>query len=367
LALQTASITSANAYDGKQKAINRCVTFWAYIDEQNGTILDSGLERTLISSPISLSYNEASELLLQPISSFARNNTQKSNRDVTIALLHIIDRIFSAWATRQLENNEVYQKRQYRLKAKELVSQETFEYDKSYSSASFNRTSGHMIVDRALDLYASGVATLLRQKRASIPRASGAGEDRGGRLGTGPLRRYIDGIAQRQALSVLCHYGGSPMTESECKEANNVAAVAYNAIDNYSAIKRVEADGESRMTSNIQMQKRVRNNTNTKSFNIRQQNRDLRLLAGEMAKRSILMKERNGSDVSGGISGKFVRAMATGRQNEVIISGVGTVVKCKGVEGTLSPGERVIVEIIKLNSEEGRISVKLVERSRNSG
>jgi hypothetical protein len=365
LALQTTSMNSANTNDRNPKVMNRCVTFWAYIDERNGTILDSGLERTLISSPISLSYNEASELLSQPLSSLAKNNTRKSNRDVTIALLHIIDRIFSAWATRQLANNEVYQKRQHRLKARELVSQETFEYDKSYSSASFNRTSGHMIVDRALDLYASGVTTLLRQKRARIPRASGAGEARGGRLGTGPLRRYIDGIAQRQALSVLCHYGGPPMTESECKEANNVAAVAYNAIDNYSAIKGVEADGESRMTSSIQMRKRVRNNTNTKSSNIRQQNRDLRLLAGEMAKRSILlMKERN---ESGGVSGKFVRAMATGRQNEVIISGVGTVVKCKGVEGTLSPGERVVVEIIKLNSEEGRISVKLIERSRNSG
>jgi hypothetical protein len=280
-----------------------------------------------------------------------------------MALLHIFDRVFSAWATRQLAHNEVYQKRQHRLKARELVSQETLEYDKTYSSASFNRTLGHTIIDRALDLYASGVATLLRQKRARIPRASGAGESRGGRMGTGPLRRYIDGIAQRQALAVLCKYGGSPMTEGECKEANNVAAVAYNAIDNYSAIKRTEADDE----SSIIKQHRVRNHVNTKTSNIRQQNRGLRLLAGEMARRSILSKERNGNDMRGGNSDQFVRAMATGRQNEVIISGVGTVVKCKGVEGTLSPGERVIVEIVKLNAEEGRISVKLVERNGNSG
>lgn len=372
LALQTTSLLSADITNQESNVINRCVTFWAYIDERNGKILDSGLERTLISPPIALSYDDASDLLLQPLSSIGEStsgvNTRKrrSSREIAGAVLRVLDRALSAWAKQQQENNEAYQKRENRLKTKELISQETHDYDKAYSSLSFHRTRGHIVVDRALDLYASGVAALLRRKRARIPQASGAGVDRGGRLGTGPLRRYIDGIAQRQALSVLCGYGGSPMTETECKEANNFAAVAYNAIDNYSAIKRVEVDNEKSKKKDVQVQNRVRSNVaSTSNRSIQQQNRALRLLAGEMTRRTILLEEERGGDAGGSITGKFVQAMATGRENEVIITGVGAVAKCRGVQGTLSPGERVVVEVMKLNPEEGRLSVKLVERDKN--
>ena len=40
--------------------INRCVTLWAYIDERDGRLLEAGLERTMISSPIALSFGNAS-------------------------------------------------------------------------------------------------------------------------------------------------------------------------------------------------------------------------------------------------------------------------------------------------------------------
>jgi hypothetical protein len=36
------------------------VTLWAYIDERDGRLLEAGLERTMISSPIALSFGNAS-------------------------------------------------------------------------------------------------------------------------------------------------------------------------------------------------------------------------------------------------------------------------------------------------------------------
>ena len=361
--LALATTPSSPSRGSDVNVINKSVTFWAYIDERDGKILDSGLERTLISSPVRLSYNDASELLInsspRKINEDSNGNIGRSNEEIAAALLRVIDRTLAVWADRIQANNSVYQKRENRFKTKILIQHETHQHDRIHGSSTFQRTPGHVIVDRALDLYANGVTALLRRKGAKIPRASGAGEDRGGRLGTGPLRRYIDGIAQRQALSVLCEYGGSPMTESECLEASKVAASAYNAIDNYSAIKKVDDNGIA------PIQKAVGGNaiSSRSSGSQQQQKRALRLLAREMAKRAELAGDgdKNGSTTDSSI-GKIVQAMATGRQNQVIISGVGATAICREVHGTLSPGERVSVQIIKLNPDEGRLVVKLVQR-----
>jgi hypothetical protein len=56
-----------------------------------------------------------------------------------------------------------------------------------------------------------------------------------------------------------------------------------------------------------------------------------------------------------------VLAISTGRENEVVISGVGATAKCKGVRGTLKPGDRVMVQVKKLDPEKGSLSVMLVE------
>jgi hypothetical protein len=53
-----------------------------------------------------------------------------------------------------------------------------------------------------------------------------------------------------------------------------------------------------------------------------------------------------------------VPAIGTGHDNIVIIQGLGIRVKCHGVNGTLHPGERILVEIVKLNAENGLFTVR---------
>ena len=87
------------------------------------------------------------------------------------------------------------------------------------------------MVDSSLDLYAFAVGTLINRAKQPIP------PDRGGRLGTAPLRRYIDGLAQRQSLSVLCGYG-EPLTSEECHEVSKLAARARDNIANLRSSKQ---------------------------------------------------------------------------------------------------------------------------------
>lgn len=208
--------------------------------------------------------------------------------------------------------------------------------NKRNNGKSFQRTRGHRIVDSALDLYAFGLGGLLKKKNASIPRASGSGADRGGRLGTAPLRRYIDGVAQRQALSVLCDgFGGPAMTREECSQANRIAGRASNAINNFKAVKP-----SSSMAGGA-----VRNQY--------QQRDALRSLARHLATISNTSRRDK----------KLVQAISTGRENEVAILGAGAVAKCKGVTGSLKIGEQLLVEVLKLDPEKGIISVRLCKNS----
>ena len=102
---------------------------------------------------------------------------------------------------------------------------------------SFQRSGGHRLVDSSLDLYSFALGTLVKRAKQPIPRAAGRGADRGGRLGKATLRRYIDGIAQRQALSILCGYG-KPLTMDECKQASKVASQASDRLDNIRSSKQ---------------------------------------------------------------------------------------------------------------------------------
>src|SRR6056300_318444 len=47
----------------EDNSTNECVTVWAYIDERDGKLIDAGLERTIISSPKALSFDDANKLL----------------------------------------------------------------------------------------------------------------------------------------------------------------------------------------------------------------------------------------------------------------------------------------------------------------
>jgi hypothetical protein len=210
----------------QSKVPNRCVTLWAYIDERNGKLLEAGLERTIISSPQSLSFRDATKLLDCSI-----EDTPKEMSSVK-AVLAGAERNLSLWSARHMQMNKAAQQREVRLKAREMVAANT---NRSYrddgAGGSFQRSRGHRLVDSALDLYAFALGTLMKRAKQPIPRAAGSGADRGGRLGTAPLRRYIDGLAQRQALSALCNYG-IPLTFDECRAVSKKATDASNELTN---------------------------------------------------------------------------------------------------------------------------------------
>jgi len=291
-------------------------------------VIDSGLERTIIQKPLALNFEEATAILESEDESLSTSTKQAK------ALLAVIDRNLSTWKENRLENDEAAQKREKRLQVREMVAKEMMGSTNSMrddgAGGSFQRSRGHRIVDNALDLHGSTLSFLLIRSKAPIPRASGSGMDRGGRLGTAPLRRYIDGIAQRQALSVLCNYGGPPMTRKECSQANKIATEAINKITNLKSSKKASKDSTN-VNNDISKKKKA-----------------LRALETHFATKDNLKK-------------RLVSALSTGNKNEVVISGVGVLVQCNGVNGTLKSGERVLVKVTKLDAVKGMIEVDLAE------
>ena len=309
----------------EQPSVNRCVTLWVYIDEKSGKILDAGLERTIVRKPIALSFEEATQVF------FCAEDIISNNAKQSKPLLLIADKILSAWKGYRLQNNEAAQKREKRLQVREMVAREmqgAKQMRDDGAKGSFQRSRGHQIVDNALDLYGSTLSSLLSRSKAPIPRASGSGASRAGRLGTAPLRRYIDGIAQKQALSVLCNYGGAPLTRKECSDANEIATKAMNKINNLKSKKKVKdiIPGKDGLQRNSALRKLA------KHFATNKQNK--RLLA----------------------------ALSTGKNNQVVLSGFGLMVRCNNVDGTLKSGEHIVVDVTKLDTQKGAIQVSLVER-----
>jgi hypothetical protein len=100
----------------------------------------------------------------------------------------------------------------------------------------FKRSSAHRMVDSALELYSTGVSTVLRKSGAPIPQAKGAESFRGGRIATAPLRRYVDGEAQRQVFAVLFDQGRR-LSAKDCAEIGRVANMARNSIANVRAAR----------------------------------------------------------------------------------------------------------------------------------
>ena len=143
-------------------------------------------------------------------------------------------------------------------------------------------------------------------------------------MATAPLRRYVDGMAQRQALSVLCGYGGPPLTKEECKRIGQEATDAYNAISNIRSIKKSVPGVAKKGGSNQKI---------------------------ALETLELHLKGRNS---------RIVPAVSTGKGNEVVISRVGAVAKCKGVNGTLKPGEQIRVKVTRIDADKGSLSVTLV-------
>ena len=308
------------------------MTLWAYIDERDGKLLDAGLERTVVSSPKALSFAEATSLLESAVAVGSG-----SLSDIK-SILTVAERNLMLWSQHHHEHNQAAQRREERLSTKELISNQLH----SLSGAkrrddgvgySFQRSRGHRIVDSSLDLYAFAVGLLMNRAKQPIPRALGRGTDRGGRLGTAPLRRYIDGVAQRQAISVLCGYG-KPLTLDECREASKRASLASDNVDNIrSSKKKSNASGSIKVSNRRQVS-------------------------------ALHSLSRHLASTRGANTNERIRATSTGRNNEVVILGAGAIGLCRGVKGALKSGEQILVQVDKIDPEMGLLEVSLVEDQR---
>ncbi|KAL7434763.1 hypothetical protein ACHAXM_007571 [Skeletonema potamos] len=309
---------SALALSTDDNSTNECVSVWAYIDERDGKLIEAGLERTIIGCPQALSFDDATKLLES-----GSQDVPKSLINIR-AIIAVAERNLSLWSRHHRESSEAAQKREKRLATKELISQEL-----SVASGhavrddgvggSFQRSRGHRLVDSSLDLYAVAITSLMKQKNKPVPRAAGSGTDRGGRLCTGPLRRYIDGMCQRQALAVLCEHG-KPLSLDECKEASKIASRASDTVANLRPTKK--RDGS--ITDNKQ--------------------------------RGALHKIARHISSTGA---RTLKAISTGHNNEVVILGTGAVARCRGVKGTLKGGQKLLIEVITIDAERGLLDVSL--------
>jgi hypothetical protein len=340
--LPPVALTSLSLTTNKNNSTNRCVTLWAYIDERDGRLLEAGIERTIISSPKALSFASATALLEDNAATDNNLNSMSNAK----AILTVAERNLSLWSTRHNQRNQAAQKREQRLTNRELISNELQVASSSSSSSrinrttkmrddgvghSFQRTRGHRMVDSSLELYAYAIETLMSRAKQPIPRAAGSGPDRRGRLGTAPLRRYIDGIAQKQTLSALCGYG-QPLTLDECHEVSKIAARASDNINNIQSSKQSPSLPHSRSSR------------------------------GGSRQVSALYELSHHLESTGGINNRRqVKAMSTGRNNEVVIIGLGATGTCKGVKGILKSGEKVLVHVDRIDPEVGLLEVTLVE------
>ena len=148
-------------------------------------------------------------------------------------------------------------------------------------------------------------------------------------------------MAQRQALAALCDYGGAIMSREECFEVGKVATDATNKIRNLRSMK----DDAGKPGGSTSSARGGRYGARTDDFT-----RSLRSLERYL-----------NNSVRKGMRIVSVPAISTGRENEVVIEGVGAMVKCGGVTGSLKPGERVLVEVLKLDAERGILKVRLTD------
>jgi len=336
---------------------NRCVTVWTYLHETTGEILDCGVERTVISPPLRLNYDTASSLIVETKNRPGKGRPLYAERACTI----LVSRLLSTWNEHRLRTDGSAALRDERMRVRELVARETIigttaaADGYSHSSSSFRRTPAHRLVDSSLDLYGNVVSTLLSEARAPIPTASGSALSKGGRVGTAPLRRYIDGMVQRQVVAVLCHGGAGEggrqrqrqlgrLTWDECGRANKIATRARN---DEMTTKEVEKSGRKDSGGRGGQRSRGQKKDSEKQA--------LRTLAAHLA----MMDQEEEKGGRGQGRRKLVRAVSSGRENQVVLMGIGLSTKCRGVSGTLKPGIPVMVEVTRLDPNRGLLEVQL--------
>jgi hypothetical protein len=214
---------------------NRCVTIWVYVDERDGRLLDAGVERSVVPAPYKYSFNEANRLMEKKATINTRNTSESSIDDKARAILLVTERIFKSWSQARQSRSTAARKREERMSSKEIE----FDPDRMFDDGrdGFVRTRAHQLVDSSLDLYSHAAAALLRRAEAPIPRAQGAGADRGGRVATSPLRRFLDGEAQRQLLAVCCDFG-DVLSANECSEAGILSNERRNIVKNVRSMRQ---------------------------------------------------------------------------------------------------------------------------------
>jgi hypothetical protein len=241
------------------------------------------------------------------------------------SMLKIIERSVTKWKKYRQSSSTTSQAREERLSAYEEISRQI---DGNESGGGYRRTRAHRLVDGANDLYGYAMLRLIRPSKGNLPFVIGA---RDGRIGTGPLRRYIDGVAQRQALSILCQETdfGHPLSKQECAELGKQATEALNRINNLNASKRRK--------TNVGL-----SSNNKIRVSPAQQMKAVQML-------QIQLKDSNNGH------GHLLSGISTGRGSEVIISGVGAVATCKNMNRTMKPGQKVKVSIDAIDTATGKV------------
>jgi hypothetical protein len=246
------------------------------------------------------------------------------------SLLTVIERNVQRWKDYRQATSDSTRAREERLTAYEELSRQIDGDDGdtgSHSGRGFRRTRAHRLVDGTNDLYGYALLRLTRQANGNLPFVVGA---RDGRVGTGPLRRYIDGVTQRQALAILCkgcRDFGRPLSKHECAELGKQATDLLNRISGWNASKESRNAGSSSSSSKI-------------GVSSAQQKKAVRMLQLQMKNQS---------------STALLPAMSTGSGGEVIISGVGAVATCRNMNGTMKPGKTVMVRIEGIDAETGKV------------
>ena len=200
-ALQALSLTTG--------AARPCVTVVAYIDEETGRLLDARVARTVVNVEDCLSHEAADALLDE-----GRGGGRAAEA------LGTVEKLLRSWQENRKATNSDSKKRSDKLNTR-AASRGSGSV--AGNDGAFARTRSHLLVDASLELYSTVIMQKMVAANAQLAMLPGAGIGRAGRAGTAPLRRFVDGVAQRQVLTALCGYGGEPLSREECREISEEA------------------------------------------------------------------------------------------------------------------------------------------------
>ena len=322
--------SSWQTMDEENGTANRAVTLWVYIDERSGFVIDIGFERSIISRPLALTFETATKLL-------EASDQQQENFPPMLAkaraLLTVVERNIEIWSDSRRNKSTGARAREEKLAARELISNQVYGGKNSRAKrrddgrdGDFRRSRGHRLVDSTLHLYENAFRMMMQKRKAMVPQHLSGPKNRGMRSATAPLRNYLQGLAQRQALAVLCDYGGAPMSNDKCKKIGVEITTAYNA--------RRNSGGATNGPQTVSP----------------------RQLAAVRSLKSHLRKHSSTKN-------RVVPAISTGTNSEVVIQGVGAVASCKEIPGTIKPGVKVMVRILNVDDKNGKVIVALQSKS----